>query len=436
MAGCLEPQKQASLASLAVAMEAADGDLAAETAESALLASVDDDLEPGVAVAKSLVRGGGEGLFALRSFDIGEPLLRECPMAVLDAEAFNRFDKSLLAQQHERLAANGQQQRLVHSDTGSALFRGPPGNARLPAFRDWVAGAWPDESSEYHEQAVSTMLAFAYNAFSSSPGGRLQLIYPVIAKANHSCCPTAFVVAPEKGLGELICNRPIQAGEEVTVSYLSSGYLRQPTKERLTLLMDGWGFACCCFRCTASVDDMRRFTCPCPGCEGSCLALAEGSDRGDAAAEAALSEGGGPNSSEAELLCAACSRCGVCPPCDVVEQWRAEEAKVADLMEELPGGLYSAWAPCEDFAAAHPEHHLSGRWKRHIAIHLERTIDEADDEEEAAELRSEIALHRAALARCEEAGNAAEAEAAAAGSAAAAAGIRAGAVAAEAAVEQ
>lgn len=367
--------------------------------------------EFGVVVAKSQVLEGGDGLFASRSYAVGEPMIQEGPMAVLDSDAYNKFDSALLAQAHEQLVANGQQQQLLHSQAGSELFRGPPGNVRLPAFRQWVTHAWPNGTSEYHEHVVDAMMVFAYNAFSSKPGDRLQLIFPKIAKANHSCSANAIVVAPEDGLGELICDRPIEAGEEITVSYLALQDLRKPAKHRQGLLRDGWGFACTCVRCMADVDDMRRFACPHPGCGGHCLAFAD--NAGQRHLERYDVEVDTPIIDESEF-CTPCNLCACRPPPVLANRWCTEEFKVSELVDDLPKGLYSAWAACEEFSTAHPEHHLTGEWKRFITRHIELEISEAETEDEVAELRCEAALHRAAFERVNEAAKTATDAAAAA----------------------
>merc|ERR1719247_4077976 len=135
-------------------------------------------------------------------------------------------------------------------------------------------------------------------------------MYSIIAKANHSCYPNTAVIAPEASPGELICLRPIKAGEEIHVSYITEGELAKPAAQRQIHFSENWEFACSCRRCSAVTDDARRFCCPQVGCSGQCAALREEEEL------------------DTFLRVASCDRCGCLPSGDVVEQWARQECEV------------------------------------------------------------------------------------------------------------
>lgn len=322
-------------------------------------------------VAPSRLEGGGEGLFAARAFATGERMLEEEALALVDAVG------PLLGQNYEAILASGCAE-LVHSCRGRELFRGAPGSACVSGYRQWADVALAEKNVAEREECLAALLAISFNSYSSKPSGRYQVVYPFMSKVNHSCCPNAWVVAPDDGPGQLICLRPMAPGDEVTVSYLNDVQLGFPVELRQGLLAEAWEFDCRCSRCEASNDDTRRFSCPRPGCSGRVVlrrgALQDASSR--------------------------CNDCGEAPAADVLKAWVALEHEVDTLIAGLPEALYSAWCLCEDFFKAHPSHWLAGRWKRHLAAHTRHEAAEADTPEEAEELSAEAATHTAEATRC------------------------------------
>ncbi|CAL1167485.1 unnamed protein product [Cladocopium goreaui] len=100
-----------------------------------------------------------------------------------------------------------------------------------------------------------------FNSFGAGPSGRDQVVFPTLARANHSCLPNCLV---DGDAGTLRAVRPISVGEEVTVSYLDDAGLLMDISSRQKELQERYEFRCQCQRCT-SVDDTRRFSCPCGG---------------------------------------------------------------------------------------------------------------------------------------------------------------------------
>lgn len=103
------------------------------------------------------------------------------------------------------------------------------------------------------------------NSFAVERGWAL---YEVLSRVNHSCSPNAVKAELSNGSMALIAVQPIDAGEEICLSYLREIDLLQPIAMR-TKALTNW-FACCaCTRCGNSEDTTRDLTClqtdDCPG---------------------------------------------------------------------------------------------------------------------------------------------------------------------------
>mmetsp|Transcript_54020 Transcript_54020/g.173225 ORF Transcript_54020/g.173225 Transcript_54020/m.173225 type:complete len:373 (+) Transcript_54020:92-1210(+) len=314
----------------------------------------------------SCARGGGEPSCG------GPALLEQPPLARVE-----RGDGDSMRLVYERLLASGQCDALLQH--GGGLFVGPPSGPHSSGFREWAVRCMADD--EDRDGAVKAMLAVAFNAFSSTPHGRFQMVYRTLAKANHSCIGNACVQAPEHGPGRLICIRAVAPNEEVTVSYLCDEELARPSAFRNRQLLERWEFECACQRCSGPVDDVRVFSCPrSDSCSGRCHAL-------HAQASGALTT-------------TACNSCGQEPCSSLLARWQEREREVESFMDGLPSTLYSAWALSEEFSTAHPDHWLTARWKRYIAAVTEADAERAETASEAEELRFEAAAHAAVEKRC------------------------------------
>jgi len=69
---------------------------------------------------------------------------------------------------------------------------------------------------------------------------------------NHDCSPNAQAVIDQQGYVTLSATRPIEAGEEVLISYIDS---RQSVDERRLILEQHYGFSCSCAKCKT---DLRK----------------------------------------------------------------------------------------------------------------------------------------------------------------------------------
>ncbi|KAK0712909.1 hypothetical protein B0T26DRAFT_648852 [Lasiosphaeria miniovina] len=99
------------------------------------------------------------------------------------------------------------------------------------------------------------------NAFHTSLGGQPHMaLYPLVSRINHACKPNAYTrFIPQSIQVSVGAARDIEAGEEITISYITLG---QTSAERHKALQQ-WGFNCTCALCTAGADvvaasDARR----------------------------------------------------------------------------------------------------------------------------------------------------------------------------------
>ncbi|KAJ6589442.1 hypothetical protein B0H19DRAFT_921857 [Mycena capillaripes] len=104
-------------------------------------------------------------------------------------------------------------------------------------------------------------------------------IFPNISRCNHSCGPNAKWQWDAASFSlSLVALRPIQAGREITVAYLTPTYSRA---ERRTKLKSMYGFSCRCEFCArptsmtsmsdAARSELREFWVALPSFEAWCL---------------------------------------------------------------------------------------------------------------------------------------------------------------------
>lgn len=98
------------------------------------------------------------------------------------------------------------------------------------------------------------------NALPCGAGSDTGGVYPSICLINHSCLPNSHNNwNPENGHETIHAIRPINAGEEITISYDNGG----PSKVRLAKLAEAFGFDCDCVVCSlhpteCHASDVRR----------------------------------------------------------------------------------------------------------------------------------------------------------------------------------
>eukprot|EP00415_Alexandrium_ostenfeldii_P000271 UN0271 len=184
-----------------------------------------------VAVGRSGLHG--DGLVALSSFDIGQEIFREEPLAMLHCGSSAQADMRRAAM---RLIGSGQVDAVLRS----SLCRGPADGPKARELADRVEIILDQSQSRHRDSLFQALRTFAFNAFATHDDSA-QALYATICKANHSCAPNASVVATGSGLGQLVCIRRIVRGEEVTVSYLNAREMYMERRERILRLKRGWG---------------------------------------------------------------------------------------------------------------------------------------------------------------------------------------------------
>eukprot|EP00931_Biecheleriopsis_adriatica_P093519 TRINITY_DN6725_c0_g1_i1.p1 TRINITY_DN6725_c0_g1~~TRINITY_DN6725_c0_g1_i1.p1 ORF type:complete len:817 (-),score=123.16 TRINITY_DN6725_c0_g1_i1:8-2458(-) len=106
-----------------------------------------------------------------------------------------------------------------------------------------------DCTSERCLELCKLYLALSFNAFTLPSRQKIFVTYDVLAKMVHSCQPNCEVVVQADGRGRLEAMSPIQAGDELRISYLSEVELQQSAGQRRQRLLDKWGFNCKCPKC-------------------------------------------------------------------------------------------------------------------------------------------------------------------------------------------
>ncbi|EME44688.1 hypothetical protein DOTSEDRAFT_129271, partial [Dothistroma septosporum NZE10] len=110
----------------------------------------------------------------------------------------------------------------------------------------------------------STLMGiFKSNTFGDNDGCWL---HPTICRINHSCVPNTVTTTDECCIGDQVqvfAEKPIKAGEEITVSYNHQLYEITTARQRSVLLQRQYGFTCDCPACAENspfrtLSDQRR----------------------------------------------------------------------------------------------------------------------------------------------------------------------------------
>ena len=239
--------------------------------------------------------GKGRGLFATAAFPRGTVLLVE-GAALLEAGAGSLLSPSATPDEVDALLY---QMAPLH---GSAAAWGSlPALPRAELARRALAG------NAFGVGAA----AEGSEAGAFAQGGEGRALWPGIAMVNHACNPTARtfqeeVVEEEEGGGGggpprrvLEARRDIAAGEEITISYVPTTWVKPARAARLAA---SWGFACACARCAAAHDDSLAARCAACGGGGRVFDGAPACADCGAAAGADAQPPRGPG--VAEALCA------------------------------------------------------------------------------------------------------------------------------------
>ncbi|PSN70819.1 SET domain-containing protein [Corynespora cassiicola Philippines] len=178
--------------------------------------------------------GKGLGVFATRTLEPGDVILREAPVFRITPPEFrDGIGYSL----HEMGALIRKEFNLLSESAKSEVLA-------LHAY-----------TNEAEKKALDGLVPiFRSNAYNT--GTEIGL-FPKIARINHSCRPSASYSWSEKlGKRVVYANRRIEEGEEIFVSYIPLLRTYEERQKRL----DQYGFKCSCEACThgRKESDRRR----------------------------------------------------------------------------------------------------------------------------------------------------------------------------------
>lgn len=127
--------------------------------------------------------------------------------------------------------------------------------ASLPAHTaDLFMGQMAHNPDEHPVAARLTTNAFRLDL--GGDDGQHYGAFPEVGKTNHDCRPNAAYYVDQSTLMHITTAvRPIEAGEEITITYLDPLAPRADRQERA---QSHWGFACTCPHCSALADEVTE----------------------------------------------------------------------------------------------------------------------------------------------------------------------------------
>eukprot|EP01126_Amoeba_proteus_P002326 TRINITY_DN1072_c0_g2_i14.p1 TRINITY_DN1072_c0_g2~~TRINITY_DN1072_c0_g2_i14.p1 ORF type:complete len:269 (-),score=39.22 TRINITY_DN1072_c0_g2_i14:397-1203(-) len=111
----------------------------------------------------------------------------------------------------------------------------------------------PSSSQYLHKQFKSNN----YNIYDSSMETVAIGLYPILSLINHSCDPNSVPIFEGRSV-KLVCIRPIQPGDEITISYIETA---APTHVRIAELQSNFFFTCTCPKCLDLSEDELFWSC-------------------------------------------------------------------------------------------------------------------------------------------------------------------------------
>jgi hypothetical protein len=164
--------------------------------------------------------GKGRGLVANKTLHRGDQIFASTPIVITDSDAYE----------------------LPTSERLALLYRGVETLPAESQKRFWELMG--HSTRDPVEDKINT------NNFDITIDGiSQQALFPEIAMLNHDCRPNAAYFWDENMMTHYIhAIRDIQAGEEITITYIDN---EKDRKTRNTRLEKNWGFKCDCSTCTA-----------------------------------------------------------------------------------------------------------------------------------------------------------------------------------------
>ena len=123
------------------------------------------------------------------------------------------------------------------------------------------------------EEILHCLGILSSNAFNIS-SNRARALFPTLALFNHSCSPNArHIVSSEERAVEVLAQRDIKKGEEISIRYTWTTQVLEPLAERRAFISSQWHFSCCCSRCSDTSAAGCLAALVCQLCQGSLVSL-------------------------------------------------------------------------------------------------------------------------------------------------------------------
>jgi hypothetical protein len=166
--------------------------------------------------------GKGRGLVANKTLQRGDQIFASTPILITDPDLYKLAES-------ERLA-------LIHRGVSTL-----PPNSQA---RFWeLMGRTDGDLDDIDDRITTNNFEVTIDAISQSA------LFPEIAMLNHDCRPNAAYFFDEQTMTHFVhAIRPIQPGEEITITYTNNELERATRVRRLE---KNWGFKCACSSCTA-----------------------------------------------------------------------------------------------------------------------------------------------------------------------------------------
>jgi len=194
------------------------------------------------------VPGKGRGLFATRTLDVGEIVVIEKPLVVIQSSDNEDIMEVLM-----NLPPDIKTKMMQMSDQGEA-------DTNLSDFLSalMLTDQAPMLAETDMKVLVEMMKKFRANMYGAPGLGDWTAVFPIICLINHSCSPNVLIVdhQDEESLEVRVCRRIIE-GQEILISYyIFAGFpLRQ---ERMEMIAEDRFFQCMCELCALSGENLSE----------------------------------------------------------------------------------------------------------------------------------------------------------------------------------
>lgn len=173
---------------------------------------------------------GGLGVFARRSFAVGERILVERTVLNLSPNPF--------------LTTQG---RDYFGNQFNAIFSESVKNAIVALY---PVAAYNANDLIFESQIGPGALQYKYNSFDLDDNSLRSGLCVIASRFNHSCVPNCgrFFISDHE-LMTVYVTKPIKVDGELTISYACKGYESGDLQGFQAFMMQSWGFQCTCDVC-------------------------------------------------------------------------------------------------------------------------------------------------------------------------------------------